>query len=247
MENRLGNFIKETRTAKDMTLRDLAKETGISHSYLHIMETGIDPRTKRPISPTLLVLQKVAAGLDVSVEQVLCQALDKEVLLQSAGRCNRSVSDNSEMGKTPTIPPLAYEVNQDNLQRVPVLGKISAGEPRLAQENIEEWWPVDTSITRIHGKNLDQYYYLRVQGHSMEPMFNDMDLVLVRQGPVDDGQIAVVLCENEEACVKKIQYLRDQGLLLLISRNPDYPPYTRPLSECTILGRVLLRIGEPRW
>lgn len=81
----------------------------------------------------------------------------------------------------------------------------------------------------------------------MEPLFNDQDMVLVKQGPVEDGQIAVVLCGTEDACVKKIQYLPEQDLLMLISRNPNYPPVTKPIADCQILGRVVLRIGEPRW
>lgn len=71
---------------------------------------------------------------------------------------------------------------------------------------------MNTPFTNINGRSL---------------LFNDKDLVLVKQGPVEDGGIAVILCEGENACVKKIQYLKKQDLLLLISRNPAYPPVTK--------------------
>ena len=81
----------------------------------------------------------------------------------------------------------------------------------------------------------------------MEPVINDGDLVLVKKGPVEDGQIAVIVKDYAEACVSKIQHLPDQDQLMLISRNPDYPPQVMSTDECVIIGRVIFRLGEPKW
>jgi len=226
--NNLGKFIKKLRMEKDLSLRDLAEQTGLSHSYLCNLENGYDPRSGKPLSPTIPTLEKLSAGLNVSLHKLI---------------------DMVRANEAEDIPlsELPFELKTGNIRLVPLLGKVAGGEPLFSENSIEDWIPVDISVGRIHGADWSQYYYLRINGDSMEPLFNDQDMVLVKQGPVEDGQIAVVLCGMEDACVKKIQYLPEQDLLMLISRNPNYPPVTKPIADCQILGRVVLRIGEPRW
>jgi len=226
--NNLGKFIKKLRIKKDLSLRQLAEQTGLSHSYLCNLENGYDPRSGKPLSPTIPTLEKLSAGLNVSLHKLIDMV-----------RANEA--------EDLPVPELAFELKTDNIRLVPLLAKVTAGEPIFAENSIEDWIPVDISMSRIHGADWSQYYYLRINGDSMEPLFNDQDMVLVKQGPVEDGQIAVVLCGGEDANVKKIQYLPEQELLMLISRNPNYPPVTKPIADCQILGRVVLRIGEPRW
>lgn len=253
MTNELGKFLKSIRAEKDLSLRELSARTGLSHSYLNNLENGADPRTGNPVSPTIPTLEKLAVGLDVPLNELIVMVSSnpdhRAEYLQHSGRAERTEPKISRQDSLmPGQPPeLSYELTKDNFRLVPVLGKIAAGEPCFADNNIEDWMPLDVSISRIHEEDLSQYYYLRVHGNSMEPIFNDGDLVLVKQGPVDEGEIAVVLCGDENACVKKIQYLKDQELLMLISRNPDYPPVMKPMAECQILGKVMLRIGKPRW
>lgn len=246
MTNELGEFLKEIRAEKNLTLRDLANLTGLSHSYLHNLETGLDPRTGRPVSPTVASLEKLAAGLGIPVEKIIfIGSSSLESLIHSSGRLKRP--EAAEPTEGPGKPPQAYELDYKNLDLVPILGTVGAGEPQYAEDHIEGWMAVDRSIKKIHGSELDQYYYLRVHGDSMEPLFNDQDLVLVKQGPVDDGLIAVVLCDGENACVKRVQYLKENQLIMLVSRNPAYPPVMKSIDECKVLGKVILRIGEPRW
>lgn len=246
MTNELGKFLKTIRAEKDLSLRELSVRTGLSHSYLSNLENGADPRTGNPVSPTLPTLNKLAKGLEVPIDKIIDIASSNLATYKKGvltGIENQEV--DSRLAKN--HPEQASDVKMENIRMVPVLGKIAAGEPCFADNNIEDWMPLDVSISRIHEEDLSQYYYLRVHGNSMEPIFNDGDLVLVKQGPVDEGEIAVVLCGGENACVKKIQYLKEQELLMLISRNPDYPPVTRPMAECQILGKVILRIGKPWW
>lgn len=247
MKNRLGEFLKACRNEKDLSLRQMEALTGISRTYLGNLEKGIDPRTGKEISPTIPTLEKLASGLNRQLNELLILASD-ESMVQSAGRCNRSgFPANQESLILEQQPNISYKFNPDNIRMVPVLGKVAAGEPCYTENDIEGWMPVDISIRSIHGEDLNQYYYLRIHGDSMEPMFNDHDLVLVKRGPVDDGEIAVVLCNDEKSCVKKIQYIKEQKLLMLISRNPIHPPITKTIDDCEIIGKVILRIGEPRW
>lgn len=247
MENKLGPFIQEWRKERSMGLRDLAKLTGISHAYLHVLEAGVDPRTRRPVSPTLQSLQRLSTGMDVSLEVIVSLALNQDISLQQPGRVNRPGENGLEVQEDSGQSYSTFPVDQDNFLLAPVVGRISSGKPSISEEDIESWWPIDISIMKIHGRDFNNYFYLRIKGRSMEPVINDGDLVLVKKGPVEDGQIAVIVKDYAEACVNKIQHLPDQKQLMLISRNPDYPPQVMSTDECVIIGRVIFRLGEPKW
>ena len=122
--------------------------------------------------------------------------------------------------------------------RVPVLGRVAAGIPIEAIEDIVGW--EDISKVR-YGSG--EYFGLQIQGHSMEPKISDGDVVIVRrQHDVDSGDIAVVLVNCDDATVKKVKK-SPQGVTLIPS-NPAYEPmyYTNAEIESLpvqILGRVV--------
>ena len=65
MENRLGSIIKQARG--DISLREYAKQIGISHSYLSSIESGVNPITKKPISVGMETLEKLSKRTGYSV------------------------------------------------------------------------------------------------------------------------------------------------------------------------------------
>ncbi|HHY46470.1 MAG TPA: transcriptional repressor LexA [Firmicutes bacterium] len=114
---------------------------------------------------------------------------------------------------------------------IPVVGKVAAGAPILAEENIEEYIAVPRAIAS--GERL---FSLRVRGNSMvNAGILDGDYVVVRQqDSVDNGDIAVALLGNE-ATVKRF-YKEDDKIRL----QPENP-YMEPIitREVTILGKVV--------
>lgn len=133
-----------------------------------------------------------------------------------------------------------YAVNHEDLFKVPILGAIRCGMPIMAEESIEGYMYVDRSIARVN-KN-EKLFYLRVTGDSMSPKFQPGDLVLIRQQPiVDDGDIAVVLVDNEDATLKKV--FRSNGTVWLHSLNPAYEPLKYNVEAVHIIGKALLRVG----
>lgn len=117
-------------------------------------------------------------------------------------------------------------------RKIPLLGTVAAGEPIFADENIEEYLPIDDTI---HAD-----FALHVKGNSMiGANIYDGDIVLVRkQNDVDDGQIGIVL-KDDEATMKRVYHGKDH--LTLIAENPDYPPIicsAETCSFCKILGLV---------
>ena len=71
--NKLGKFVRERRG--DMSLRDFAKQCGdISHTQIDSIERGTDPRTGKPVKPTIETLAKIAKGTGVSISYLAALA-----------------------------------------------------------------------------------------------------------------------------------------------------------------------------
>lgn len=100
----------------------------------------------------------------------------------------------------------------------PVLGRIPAGAPLLAKDDIEGYEPVDAS-------DPSNYYWLRVQGDSMiNAGINSGDLVLIHvQNYAENGQIVACRVNGDEATLKR--YREQKASILLMPENPDYEPY----------------------
>ncbi|GAA3723985.1 transcriptional repressor LexA [Salinactinospora qingdaonensis] len=114
---------------------------------------------------------------------------------------------------------------------VPVLGRIAAGGPVLAEESVED---VFTLPKQLVGEG--RLFMLNVVGDSMvEAAINDGDLVVVRQQPeANNGDIVAALIDDE-ATVKAFK--RDGDHVWLLPRNEEYQPISG--DQATILGKVV--------
>ncbi|MBE3577481.1 MAG: transcriptional repressor LexA [Limnochordales bacterium] len=115
---------------------------------------------------------------------------------------------------------------------VPVVGRVTAGEPILAVENIEQRLPLPTEF---FGRD-DELFALRVRGDSMVGAgILDGDMVIVaRQSAADDGDIVVALLDDE-ATVKR--FYKEGDRVRLQAENPRYEPIYA--QEVRILGKVI--------
>lgn len=119
---------------------------------------------------------------------------------------------------------------------VPLLGRIAAGAPVLAVENVEELLTVPASYAGD-----DEHFALRVQGDSMTGAgILDGDVVVVRSGEAaDDGDIVAALLPGpaeDEATVKRLK--RSRNRVLLVPENPRLQPVEMD-PEGRILGTVV--------
>lgn len=138
--------------------------------------------------------------------------------------------------------------NQENNQlkkgvRIPVLGYVAAGVPIEAIEDIIDWEEIPEDIA-MRGK----YFGLSIKGHSMEPRICPGDVVIVRQQPdIENGELAIVLINGDEATCKKI--IKHKNGINLVSFNPSYEPMFYTKEEVinlpvTILGKVVELRGK---
>jgi repressor LexA len=118
---------------------------------------------------------------------------------------------------------------------VPLVGRIAAGAPVLADENVEDYLIVPSGFA-----GQDEHFALRVTGDSMDGAgVLDGDIVVVkRQDAADEGDIVAALLggpAEDEATVKR--YHRRDGKVLLMPENPAHDPIE--LSDGRVLGKVV--------
>lgn len=114
---------------------------------------------------------------------------------------------------------------------VPIVGQVTAGEPILAVENIEDSFPIPYDLVKA-----DSVFMLRIKGESMiEAGILDGDLILVRQqNTANNGDIVVALIEDE-ATVKR--FYKEKNSIRLQPENSSMAPiYSQNVS---ILGKVI--------
>jgi repressor LexA len=143
---------------------------------------------------------------------------------------NRYKYRSIELTDSP-IPPFVRAVN------VPILGQIAAGAPILAEQNIEDTFPLPMELV----DDGDDVFMLRVRGDSMiNAGIFDGDLVAIRQQPTaSNGEIVAAMIEDE-ATVKR--FYKDGRKVKLVAENEAYEPIVT--DQCQILGKVILSIRQ---
>lgn len=144
--------------------------------------------------------------------------------------------DHSKEGSSEKLVPV------NNFFRIPILGYIAAGEPILASDHIEDYM----DIPNPGDYDPDELFMLKVKGDSMiGSRIFEGDSVLVKiQQEVENGEIAVVNVNGDEATLKKVKKL-DNGQYLLLPSNDAYEPILVNHEGARIVGKVIQVIFEP--
>ncbi|MGY1831914.1 transcriptional repressor LexA [Geodermatophilus sp. SYSU D01180] len=134
-------------------------------------------------------------------------------------------------GETAPAAPAAAADGTTAPTYVPLVGRIAAGGPVLAEQAVEDVFPLPRELV---GEGT--LFMLRVAGDSMvDAAICDGDWVVVRQQPTaENGEIVAAMLDGE-ATVKT--YKRRDGHVWLLPHNPAYEPI--PGDEATVLGRVV--------
>lgn len=146
------------------------------------------------------------------------------------------VNMNFLLGKEATVPNSTIVG-----VKIPVLGKVAAGIPITAVENILDYEEISSDMAAT-----GEYVALQIKGRSMEPRMWEGDVVIVRkQDTVENGEVAVVMVDGSEATVKKVQF-REDGILLR-PFNPEFEPLFYSKSEVENLPiRIFGKVVECR-
>lgn len=116
--------------------------------------------------------------------------------------------------------------------KVPIIGKVTAGQPITAIENVEDYFLLSKNFAPSNS-----LFMLVVEGDSMiEAGIYNKDYVLVKQQPTaDNGDIIVAMTDENEATVKR--FFKEKDYIRLQPENSTMEPIL--LKNCTILGKVI--------
>lgn len=126
-------------------------------------------------------------------------------------------------------------VGTESTISVPIVGKVAAGEPILATENIEDYMSIGESFFSKDSLKNDNFI-LKVQGESMiEAGINDGDYIIVsKQSTARNGQIVVAMIDGD-ATVKT--FYKEAGYIRLQPENSTMDPII--VKDCQIVGKVI--------
>jgi repressor LexA len=168
--------------------------------------------------------------------------IGEAVGLASSSSVHAQLANLERLGliRRDAMKPRAMEVRGPGATRasgvsVPLVGRIAAGAPVMADENVEEYLAVPEGFA-----GQEDHFALRVAGDSMEGAgILDGDIVVVRrQDTAGEGDVVAALLSGpaeDEATVKRLH--RDGSRVLLVPENPAYGPVE--LADGRILGRIV--------
>ena len=196
-------------------------------------EGNITPKQKEILE--YIKDQILTRGFPPAVREI-CEAVN----LKSTSSVHshlETLEKNGYIRRDPT-KPRAIEILDDNFNltrremvNIPIIGRVAAGEPLLAEQNIEDYFPIP--VEYMPNK---QTFMLQVQGESMiNAGILSGDYVIVEQTPsAENGEQVVALIEDG-ATVKT--FYREEGIIRLQPENDAYDPII--LTVVTILGKVI--------
>jgi len=137
--------------------------------------------------------------------------------------------------------------NSDNiLFNIPILGKITAGQPILAEEYLEGYLPVDPNIYGMITP--DNYFYLKVSGESMNLKIHNGDYALVhKQDYAENGDIVVAIVNgDDEATLKRYKKISDEMIMLEPMSTYPMEPIIINLKDTNfkIIGKAIGQFGK---
>lgn len=193
-------------------------------------------RTGAP--PTRAEIAEILGFRSANSAEEHLQALARKGVIELVGGTSRGIrlkSDQLKLLRKRNAPPEQMDLPMPGLVQLPLIGRVAAGQPILAQEHIESQYALSLSLfTAVPD------YLLRVRGQSMRDAgILDGDLLAVRKTQeAQNGQIVVARL-GDEVTVKRWRH-DDQGAWLL-PENPAFKPIRVPLGtdSFAIEGRAV--------
>lgn len=220
-----ANRLKYAMTIRNIRAVDLSNKTGISKVNLSYYMSG-------KYEAKADGLKKIAVALDVDPVWLMGYdvPMQEDSLNTKVNKLQKYMEDN----------------NIDSLKLLPVYGIIKAGEPNWAEQNIIGYIPFDSSIDGFSDK--EEYFYLKVDGESMNQVIKNGDYALVRkQNYADNGDVIVALVNGYDATLKKYKQLNEQFVLLEpISNDSSIESISVDLKTTSfhILGKFVGYFGK---
>ncbi len=212
-------------------IKDIIMKTLLTKRQKQVLNLIVKEVTSKGYPPSI---REIGKALNIATLKGVTCHLDA---LEKKGYIKRDSTPRGIKVNSTAINGISAFQNKDVI-KLPLLGRVAAGAPILAEQNIEDW----VSVPKTLIKNNRNLFLLRVQGDSMiNDHILDGDLAIVKsQTTAENGDIVVGIIDNE-ATVKRF-YRRNNHIELRPS-NPKYKPIILE-EDFKINGKVigLLRV-----
>src|SRR5690625_2658726 len=190
-----------------------------------------------------MIVDFIKSEVEVKGYPPSVREIAKAVGLASSSTVHGHLSTIEKKGyiKRDPTKPRAIEIidkqlehaSKDTARYAPVIGKVTAGIPITAIENIEEYNPVPSSMASAN----DNLFILVIEGNSMENVgiLNGDKVIVKQQQTANNGDIVVAMTEDNEATVKR--FFKEKDHIKLQPENDFMSPII--LDDVTILGKVV--------
>ncbi len=197
---------------------------GLTQRQQQVLEFIATYLSERGYPPTY---QEIADALNITSKQGVVRHLEALI------RKGYLTKDDTTARSLRIVAPEYQPLTSAEVVELPLVGRVAAGFPILAEENIEETVAVPRRLIKTEGR----YFVLRVQGDSMvNAGILDGDLVVVQSTPTAPPGSIVVALVGGEVTVKRL--VQEGNRRYLKAENPAYPDIV-PEEEWQIQGRVV--------
>lgn len=249
---KLGELLKSYRTEHKLSMDAFCELSDLTKGYISMLEKNEHPKSKKPIVPSYETIEKIAKGMQISVEGLIDMLDDDQEIQINA--------------TPPVLSKSSIQTIYDQLHQPRQVKVLTYAEKQLDDQRNEETQPNEVSeiiqlysydyydhpasagtgqylndvrVERIElPVDIDADFVIPIKGDSMEPDYHDGDLVFIQTSvDLNDGVIGV-FNYNGDAYIKQLVIDEDQAYLH--SLNPAYKdmPIT-PETDFRIIGEVV--------
>lgn len=220
LEDTFANRLKKALDYNNMRPIDLANKTKISKAQICNYLKG----TYKAKQDKLYIIAK---ALDVSEAWLMGYDVDMD---------REWFPDNKEDLTNITIDNARYIETTTKTVKIPILGKVPAGVPIEAIEDIIGYEEIPASMLR-DGNN---YFSLKIDGDSMYPDYKTGDIIIIRQqSDCNSGDDCVVMVNGDDSTFKRV--VKQEKSIILKPLNNEYEPYY--FDEYEIMTKPVKIIG----
>lgn len=196
---------------------------GLTGRQAKILDYLVDTLRERRYPPSV---REIGAAVGLSSSSTVHAHLAQ---LEAKGFIKR---DPARSRAIELVDKALYAQPSKEMLNVPLVGRVTAGTPILASENIEDYFPIPTEFV-----GMGEFFMLKVRGDSMiQAGILDGDHVIVRkQDAAENGDIVVALVNGDEATVKRLYKEKDH--VRLQPENPHMDPIIA--VDVRVLGKVV--------
>ena len=250
---KLGELLKAYRTEHKLSMDAFCELSDLTKGYISMLEKNEHPKSKKPIVPSYDTIEKIAKGMQISVEGLI-DMLDDDQEIQINATPPVLSKSSIQTIYDQLAPPrqgkvLTYAEKQLNEQRNEEETKINEVSEVIQLYSYDYYdhpasagtgqYLNDVRVERIElPVDVDADFVIPIKGDSMEPDYHDGDLVFIQISvDLNDGVIGV-FNSNGDAYIKQLVIDKDQAYLH--SLNPAYKdmPIT-PDTDFRIIGEVV--------